>query len=465
MKINRALLGCYQSLPSWARSIAATAHGLRLKRSRYGPETERLVEEAIEREGFSAAEWKRWREDRIARVIRRALEHVPYYRELWAKRRLAGDHRSPEILANWPVLSKHELHRNPRAFLADDCDPRRMFEDHTSGTSGTPLTLWRSQRTQRARYAIYEARHRRWYGVDRSSRWAMLGGQLVAQHRQARPPFWVWNAALRQLYVSSYHLSAELAPHALDELVRRHIEYLWGYPSSLDALARAALRRGGGPRMRVAVLNAEPVSPAQRERIEAAFACPARETYGMVELAAAGGECEHGRLHWFPEFGEVEHGSDGALRATSLLDLDMPLIRYDTGDRVVLTAAGTSCRCGRSLPLLGAVEGRADDLLVSSDGRPVGRLDPVFKADWPIRQAQIIQETARLVRVLYVPENGGAASVESALRRALADRLGNLDFRIEAVGEIPRGPNGKFRAVVSRLGEAGRAAALLQGAA
>ena len=36
----------------------------------------------------------------------------------------------------------------------------------------------------------------------------VLGGQLVAPVTQTKPPFWVWNAGLNQLYLSSYHLSA-----------------------------------------------------------------------------------------------------------------------------------------------------------------------------------------------------------------------------------------------------------------
>ena len=127
------------------------------------------------------------------------------------------------------------MRAQPRAFVADDCDVRRMLREQTSGTTGKPLVLWRSRRTLEQLYALSAARTRLWHGVTGNDRWAMLGGQLVVPVEQARPPFWVWNAALRQLYLSSYHLARELIPYYLDALARYRIVYLYGYASSMTA--------------------------------------------------------------------------------------------------------------------------------------------------------------------------------------------------------------------------------------
>src|SRR5262249_43089394 len=145
--------------------------------------------------------------------------------------------------------------------------------------------------TVRAWYALMEARWRRWYGVSRHDRWAILGGQLVTPVAQRRPPFWVWNAALRQLYMSSYHLAPHLIPYYLDALRRHRIQYLWGYPSALHALAQEAVRRQRRDlKMTVAIANAEPLFDYQRQTIAEAFQCPVRETYGLAEIVAAASE-------------------------------------------------------------------------------------------------------------------------------------------------------------------------------
>ena len=121
---------------------------------------------------------------------------------------------------------------NASAFVADDCKIQDMYFEHTSGTSGSSLSLWWSLKTVRAWYALFEARWRRWYGISRDDRWAILGGQLVAPADQSRPPFWVWNHALNQLYMSSYHLAPHLVPSYLDALIRYRCKYPLGYTSS-----------------------------------------------------------------------------------------------------------------------------------------------------------------------------------------------------------------------------------------
>jgi phenylacetate-CoA ligase len=469
--MNRAWLSAYHRLPGWARSAAVSVRGVQLRGQRYGRETNRLVDEAMEREYWSPRQWYEWQQERLGFVLHRAAARVPYYREHWARRRAAGDYSSHDYLENWPILEGEELRRHPQAFIADDCRPSRMVRDHTSGTSGRPLELWRSLRTLRARYALYEARHRLWYGVSRHDRWAMLGGQLVVPFRQSGPPYWAWNAAMKQLYVSSYHLSPSSCADILQAIDRREIRYLWGYPSSLHALAEAALACGWRRALRVAVANAEPVFLRHRRAVQAAFGCALRETYGMVELVAAAGECEFGGLHQFPEMGyveilnndlPVEDGAAGEFVCTSLLDADMPLIRYRLGDRGARSPSPQPCACGRGLPLLDHIEGRADDVLYTVDGRLIGRLDPVFKANLAIREAQIIQVSLDHVRVLYVPAPDYAPKHGDMIRQGLHARLGPIRVTLEAVDKVPRGPNGKFRTVICEIPRPERPLSALQ---
>jgi len=437
-------LDIYHRLPGWARTLAASARGWELSRWRYGPDSERLVTEALERDRWPMARWEQWRQERLTAILRRAVNEVPYYKNLWEGR------SGWEKLENWPILEKEPLRRDPRAFVARDRDIQRLFHDHTSGTSGTSLNIWLSRDTVRGWYALFEARCRRWYGVSRHDRWAMMGGQLVVPRAQRQPPFWVWNAGLNQLYMSSYHLSPDAIPHYLEALRRYRIRYLLGYTSSLYALAAAALERGlEVPRMKVAVANAEPVFDYQRRAIAKAFGCPVRETYGMAEIVTAASECDRGNLHLWPEAGITEV-IGGELICTGLFNPDMPLIRYRVGDRGKLGAAG-DCSCGRTLPVLLSLEGRTDDMLFTADGCRIGRLDPVFKDGLPIQEAQIVQEEIDRLRVLYVPATGFDSRAERLIAERLRARMGPVRIDFEAVAAIPRGVNGKFRAVICNL--------------
>lgn len=452
-------LDLYNRLPYAGRCLAAGLRGLQLRWWRYGAETPRLAAEARARESWSAEDWRRFREGALAALLRRAATRVPYYRELWKDRR--GD---PGELTSWPVLRKEEVRRDPRAFLADD-RPRRMFPEHTSGSTGTPLRLWWSRGASVAWYALHEARVRGWNGVARGDRWAILGGQLVTPASQRRPPFWVWNAALRQLYLSSYHLEPRHAAAYLEALARHRVRYLVGYPSALAVLAALAAEQGlAAPRLAVVIANAEPLYEHQRRTIAGVFGCPVRDTYGTAELVAAAGECGAGRLHLWPEVGVwevLEDGEDvpmaagetGRLVATGLLNADMPLVRYEVGDRAALAPEDASCPCGRTLPIVASLVGRLDDVVVTPEGRRVGRLDPVFKADLPIREAQIVQTSAARVALRVVPAPGYGPAVADDLARRLSERLGpSMTVAVEEVERLPRGGAGKLRGVVSELG-------------
>lgn len=465
--MNARLLQLYHRLPPAAWSVAATMRGMYLRSWRYGRETDTLVREALDRDHWSEDRWRAWREERLAFVLHRAATRVPYYREQWAARRSRGDRASSELLANWPLLEKETLRRAPGSFVADDCDRGRMFHEHTSGTTGTSLDLWWSRATVRAWYALFEARWREWYGVSRHDRWAILGGQLVVPVSRREPPFWVWNPALNQLYMSSYHLAPELVPHYLEAMRRHRVRYVFGYTSALHSLALFALERAPEAAralgLTVAITNAEPVLPYQRETIERAFACPVRETYGMAEIVAAASECESGRLHLWPDAGHTEVLTSeratsghavGDLVCTGLVNTDMPLIRYRVGDSVALDPDETPCACGRSLPRLARIEGRVDDTLYTRDGRAVGRMDPVFKSQLPIREAQIIQRALDRVHVRIVPAPDFSRADGDAIIQRIRERMGNVTVELERVNAIPRTANGKLRAVICELSDA-----------
>jgi phenylacetate-CoA ligase len=378
-------------------------------------------------------------------------------------RRRRGDQASWERLEHWPLLQKEALRKQPEAFVAEDAPRRTLYPEHTSGTSGKPLQVWHGREALRRWYALAELRNYRWNGISRRDRWAMIGGQLVTPFAQARPPFWVWNHGMRQLYLSSYHLTLRHVRAYVEAMRRHRVRYLLGYASSLHALARLAREEGVEvPRLAAVVSNAEPFYPSQREVIADVFGCPTRDTYGMTELVASASECAAGRLHLWPEVGRIEvwrdyapeavaAGQAGRLVCTGLLNEAMPLVRYEVGDRGALDAAPGPCACGRSLPVLQSIEGRLDDVILTRDGRQVGRLDPIFKADLPIREAQIIQETLDRVRVRFVPAPGYRAEHGTLIVRRLCDRVGGVEVALEPVEAIPRSANGKLRAVISKV--------------
>jgi phenylacetate-CoA ligase len=273
----------------------------------------------------------------------------------------------------------------------------------------------------------------------------------------------VFNAPMNQLYLSANHISPASVRDYVAALDRYGITHMIAYASSAAVLAEQALGAGHRPMsVRVVLTNAEPVHPWQREVIDRGLGARVRECYGMAEMVAVATECDVGRLHYWPEAGWLEvfddrddvplaSGQDvGRYICSSLLNVDMPLIRYEVGDRGTAVDWTPDCSCGKRLPRIGAIEGRTNDLLYAPDGRRVYWLNPVFYG-LPVREAQVIQEAVDRLRVRFVPAAGFSSADEGVMRARLSDRMGRVDVVLEEVPRVPRTESGKFQAVVCRL--------------
>jgi phenylacetate-CoA ligase len=208
------------------------------------------------------------------------------------------------------------------------------------------------------------------------------------------------------------------------------------------------------------VLSSEKLTPQMKEVIKQAFGARAYEEYGAVENCLLATECECGNLHVNTDFGIVEivdnvgepvpPGVQGRILCTSLLNNDQPLIRYEIGD--VGIWSGSLCACGRDhLPVLQEIVGRLEDVIVGPDGREMVRFHGIFINLPHVMEGQVIQEEVDKFIVKLVSTEGFGPSDEQLIRQRFAERLGPVRVVIEQVQAIPRGSNGKFRAVISQL--------------
>ena len=126
-------------------------------------------------------------------------------------------------------------------------------------------------------------------------------------------------------------------------------------------------------------------------------------------------------------------GEAGRMLCTGLLGRDMPLIRYELGDRSTREDVRPACACGRRLPTIRSVEGRSFDVALTPDGVPVGSLGTIFHSGLPMREAQIVQETLRRFRIKVVPAPGFGEKHSQDLIRGLQSRVGD---RVEPPGTV-----------------------------
>ena len=412
----------------------------------------------LDRERFDREQWKEWTRQRLAAVLQVARDHVPFYRESWTTNQIRGARNGD--LSELPLLDKDSIRQNPKSFVRDDQSSRAELVFHTSGSTGTPIAIHWKAPEYRAALALREARSIRWAGTSYKRPRATFSGRSVVPDPDSRGPFHRFNRAEGQVYFSAFHLRAETAKQYVDALYQHRTEWLTGYAVSFYLLARFMLDQGlEPPELRALVTTSEKVTPEMRDTMERAFRCRLFEEYSTVENASFACECERGSLHVSPDAGIVEvlrsdgsacdPGEVGEVVVTGLLRTHQPLIRFRLGDLAAWSA--DPCECGRQMPVLEEVVGRLEDVIVGPDGRQMVRFHGVFIGVEGVRRGQIVQESRQEIRVLVECDPEYDRGLDGLVESRVKERLGpSVSVSVEQVDEIPLGPGGKFRAVVSK---------------
>ncbi len=452
----------YWRLPSYFKNVVASVNAIKLDKERYNKHFYEISKQIVLHNTWSSGQFKNYQVERLGEVIKRASLNVPYYRELFcAKGIRVEDIRNFEDLRKLPVLEKSVIREYPESLLDETLDRNKLMRCSTSGTTGTPLRLYRTRYLNAAVFAFIEGRNHAIAGMQRRvNRSVSIGGHLVTAPSRNCPPFWVYNKRWNQLYMSSYHLSSAYLGYYVEALRDFKADYIEGYPSSVYAIARYILDNKLEPvPFNACFTTAETLFDYHREAIKKAFCCRTYDQYGCGEQVIFAAECNHGSMHLSPEVGIVEVvddknrpvpvGQTGQLICTSLINYIQLFIRYRLGDIGSLNAG--QCPCGSPLPMLGIIEGRTDDVLITRDGRRIGRLDPVFKGTRGIVEAQIIQDDYSKFRIRIVPAKDHTKADNDIIVKNLSERVGIADIKIEIVGKIERTKSGKFRAVICNL--------------
>jgi phenylacetate-CoA ligase len=411
---------------------------------------------------YPQARLKALQAERLQALIHRAARKVPYYQEVFATRGLdASAIRTARDLPLLPFLTKDVIRRQGDRLRAADAG--RLALASTSGSTGEPLRFWLGM--ERISHDVAAKwRATRWWGVDIGDPevviWASPA-EVRAQDRLRR----LRDRMLRSTLVNATDLSEPRLDAILEAINRADPRMLFGYTAAIARLARHILYRGRSVKardLRVAFVTTEKLLEEQRRDIAAAFGCPVANGYGGRDAGFIAHECPAGGMHITAEDVVVEIvdaagnplpiGEAGEVVVTHLASGDFPFIRYRTGDIAVLD--GGQCPCGRSLPLIRDIQGRANDMLVGAGGQVMHYtgVSHLLRGLPGLHTFKVIQESLFLVRVLVVAEPPLTEAQAAGIREGLRRRLGpDVIVVIEQVADIPLERSGKHRHVICRI--------------
>lgn len=432
-------------------------------------------------------------ERRLRRLLRHAAKHAPFYRDKY--RGLDLDRCA---LADLPPTNKGELMANfdaavtdpnvrrsdVEAFVDEPSNVGRLFRgryavSHTSGSQGQPMLILQEPWNLELMFACQMTRGNSFRKVGvlnglrailRPVRLAYVG---MKQGFYPSAATFTYMPAACRTFVKVEWLSLGDGD-LIERLNAFRPDVLTAYATVLETLALQADRLRLAPDLKQVVNNSEVLTPQARARAEAAFGVPVLDNYASGECLFLTNGCpkgpgQHVNADWAILEVVDEHnrpvppGELGAkVLVTNLANRAQPYIRYEIGDRVEMAAG--PCACGRTLPKVARIEGRASDAFWIRDGKGGYRrlLGSVFKnaMDYlrEVREWQAVQYERNKVR-LNLELLPGATLDEAKAWRVLRHQLelfnveDLLDVQLARVPELTSDPaTGKFRRMVSYAG-------------
>jgi phenylacetate-CoA ligase len=310
---------------------------------------------------------------RLQRLVARAAERVPLYRErLRAAGVTAASIRSLADLRRLPFTVKDDFRANyPYGLLAVHLDD--VVRIHaSSGTTGKPTVVVYTRLDLDV-----------WSEV--MARTLMMGGVGRGDVVQNAYGYGLFTGGLgfhdgaQRVGAAVIPISGGFTDRQLTALEDFGSTVLCCTPSYALHLAEAVEEAGllgRGLKLRVGFFGAEPWTEAMRDAIEKRLNIIALNIYGLSEVIGPGVsvECLERRGmhvaedHFLPEIVDPQTleplppGATGELVFTTLTKEALPLLRYRTRD---LTTLDTEpCGCGRTLVRIGRITGRTDDMLI-----------------------------------------------------------------------------------------------------
>ena len=420
-------------------------------------------------EHWTRAAFDAYQGKQLACLLRFCAARVPYYEHVFEKAGVDVDTIRPDnalqLLRAIPLLEKETVRSQLQAFSPPQVNRFHAKPVLTSGTTGTPLTLYWDRGSNVFEFSCTQ-RLWRWAGIRVGEPFLDLRSRLFTGRERHlirnQKTIYTRNWKVRGLEFSSDYLDEGNVFEYYKVLLQYRPRLVRGHPQSIQHLA-SLLRDKGFDRWKpLAVTTAsETLHDFQRREIEDAWQVPILDSYGLKEHNVFIAQCNKKGYHIFPEYGICEilddygnpvlPGGEGWIVATGLHNYAQVLLRYNTGDRAVVSD-GRQCPCGRTLPMVERIIGRIDDCIYNVEGRRYSGMHFAFFGRRGIKKARLVQNEMAKVKVELVVTEQFGTSERDALMTALRQKVNDsLTFQLHIVDDIIQNTAGKFKFVICNL--------------
>lgn len=451
----------YENLPHNLQNVLFSIYGYYWKKRRYGGDFEKYLDEFLSREFYDFHQWEEYQNFHLRRLLIHSFQYVPFYNQKFKEVGITLkdlDSFNVDNLNQLPLLEKEELRQYGKSTLMATNYDRKGDFLNSSGSTGSPVSIYYSHSFHQKWFAACEARMRYWAGIDYTLARGMIGGrQILGKQSTGSKLFYRYNAAEKQTYFSAYHISRKNAPYYLEGIVKNKVQYMTGYAVSNYLLAKHFKDLDlEVPKMRAVLTSSEKLTLEMRTTIEEVYQCKVFDAYSGVEACGLISESPEGELLFSPDTGIMEikntaNGKTGELILTGLLNYDQPLIRYRIGDCV--TISNKQSKCNRSMQVVKEIDGRVEDLIIGPNGSEMVRFHSLVYGIENIIVSQIVQHTRTDYVFNYESKSHLTLEEEKLIHSRLQYQLGDVNLIFNRKDKIELSKNSKFKSVISLVNE------------
>ena len=291
-------------------------------------------------------------EEQIKEVIENAYNNIPYYQEYFDS--------MPYSLEEFPYSSKELLRLNEKKLLSMDAVIDELKVNHTSGTTGVPLKIYKSRKELlRISRSLWKWRTGilGYENIDRMLNITFQISSMDSPNNNTSGIFETMNCS----YISINDLNEKTPNQLLEFILKQKPVWIMSTASLLidllDKLSKSERWYDGClESVKYVEFMSEKVYETQKEKIIRMLKCKTYSTYGMQEVWPIAGECECGELHVFDDLVYCENTPEGEIVVTSLCQKTFPIIRYKTNDFGKLERK--KCKCGKDSTVITGLQGR-----------------------------------------------------------------------------------------------------------
>lgn len=360
------------------------------------------------------------------KIFRKAYTKSSFYHKLYTEAGIKlEDIKCLGDISKLPVVTKDMILHQSDALLTTS--KWKLLKNRTSGTTGTPLTVfedWKSIWKEQAYFYCYRKRCGYIYGQPLVSLRGNLGKKDTMMYVHIS----------NTLYLSSYNINEQTVGAYYKGIEKRSPQAIEGYPSSLYNLALLLKDKGLYCNIPVCFTSSENLLDFQRQLIEERFQTKIFDHYGTTERTIRISESiKHDGYFEDPGYSINEYLKDRVV-STSLINSVFPLIRYQSSDVVILKENTKDERIS-----IDRIQGRSGNCIKGKDGSIYNNAALTFILTYShnIRYAQFIQKKNGKVLLNIVPEAVFSSQNLDELKQMIDLKIGlsNLELEINLIKE------------------------------